>query len=77
MFTCTSCYVNTEIITASVIGTAIAATGFFGWDSLKTQTYCRFRECCDERYVNFDLDSKEVSVYIIFVCKVFINFCSF
>lgn len=57
MFICISC-VNTEIITASIIGTAIAASGFFGWNSLKTQTYCRFRECCDERYVNFDLESK-------------------
>ncbi|CAH2233923.1 torsin-1A [Pararge aegeria] len=54
-------YILSELITASIIGTAVAATGLFGWNSIKSQTYCRFRECCDEKYIHFDLDKLKES----------------
>lgn len=53
----TNCVLS-EFVIASLVGTAIAATGLFGWKTIKSHTYCRFKECCDEKYINFDLDSK-------------------
>ncbi|XP_052747522.1 torsin-1A [Bicyclus anynana] len=49
-------HVFSEIITVSLIGAAVATSGLFGWNSIKSQTYCRFKECCDEKYIHFDLD---------------------
>ncbi|XP_045760380.1 torsin-1A [Maniola jurtina] len=56
----TNCVLS-EFVIASLVGTAIAATGLFGWKTIKSHTYCRFKECCDEKYINFDLDKLKQS----------------
>ncbi|XP_072935094.1 torsin-1A-like [Epargyreus clarus] len=48
-------YSSCELITASLIGSAVVASGWFGWDSFKSNTVCRYMECCNERYVPYDL----------------------
>lgn len=48
----------TEFITMSFIGSAVLASGWYKWDILKDNTYCRYAECCNDRYIPYDVESK-------------------
>ncbi|OWR47382.1 torsin-1A [Danaus plexippus] len=53
--------VSSELVTSLIIGTT-AVSGFFGWDYIKSNTYCRYVECCNDNYVNFDIEKLEQSL---------------
>nr|XP_013101343.1 unnamed protein product [Stomoxys calcitrans] len=36
-----------------------AALGLYKYETLKDQTYCRFRECCNDRYIPADISQLE------------------
>lgn len=50
--------VITELITLSLIGSAVAAGGWYKWDTLKDYTVCKYMECCNDDHVPFDINSK-------------------
>lgn len=50
-------FVACEPITIGLLSTALAA-GWYKWDLVKENTVCRFTECCNAKYIPYDLDSK-------------------
>lgn len=46
-----------EIITTTLVAGTILG-GWFGWESIKSNTVCRYIECCNDRYVPYNLNSK-------------------
>lgn len=51
-------FTSSEFITASLVGSAVLAGGWFKWDFVKDHTVCHFTECCNEKYVPYDLSSE-------------------
>lgn len=44
--------------TFTIFGAAVLSSGFLGWNTIKSNTICRYMECCEEQHVPFDLKSK-------------------
>lgn len=60
---CTAC-VSSELITLSAgwfIGSAVLGGGWYKWDTVKENTYCRFAECCNADYVPYELTSEYIN----------------
>ncbi|CAG5041937.1 unnamed protein product [Parnassius apollo] len=55
-------YALSELITATIISSAVIAGSWFGWDTLKTNTVCRYIECCNPIYVPYDLNKLKVNL---------------
>ncbi|CAK1548230.1 unnamed protein product [Leptosia nina] len=58
--------VSSEPITL-IAGSTFLLGSWFGWDTIKTNTFCRFMECCDERHVPYDLNKLK----LLFSHKIF------
>ncbi|CAB3257121.1 unnamed protein product [Arctia plantaginis] len=54
--------VITELITLSIIGSAVAAGGWYKWDTLKDYTICKHMECCNDDHVPFDINKLKLSL---------------
>lgn len=50
--------INAELITLSLMGAAFMAGGWYKWDVIKDNSYCQLTECCNAKYVPYDLESK-------------------
>ncbi|XP_063890762.1 torsin-like protein [Helicoverpa armigera] len=50
-----------ELITLSILGSA-AVAGWFSWNTLKENTYCRYAECCTDQHVPFDINKLKLSL---------------
>lgn len=61
-------FTSSEFITASLVGSAVLAGGWFKWDFVKDHTVCHFTECCNEKYVPYDLSSEYSEKKIIVFC---------
>ncbi|CAF4783407.1 unnamed protein product [Pieris macdunnoughi] len=48
-------YVSTEPISI-IAGSSILIGSYFGWDAIKSNTICHFTECCDKKYVPYDIN---------------------
>lgn len=55
--------VEPELITLSIIGSAIAAAGgWYKWNTIKDHTLCKYIECCNDEHVPFDLNKLKLSL---------------
>ncbi|KAL0895946.1 hypothetical protein ABMA27_011951 [Loxostege sticticalis] len=54
-------FTSSEFIT-SLVGSAVLAGGWFKWDFVKDHTVCHFTECCNEKYVPYDLSKLKMSL---------------
>lgn len=59
------------ITIGAVLTTGVAS--YFGYDSIKDLTYCRFKECCNERSIPIELNSKFANMKIKLNGKAIIN----
>lgn len=51
-----------ELITMSLFGSAVLASSWYKWDLIKDNTYCRYMECCNDRYIPYDVDKIKQSL---------------
>ncbi|XP_035429946.2 torsin-like protein [Spodoptera frugiperda] len=51
-----------EFITMSLLGTAAIASGWYKWNTIKDNTYCRYVECCNDQHVPFDINKLKLSL---------------
>ncbi|XP_063831464.1 torsin-1A [Ostrinia nubilalis] len=59
---CTVSFVSCELFTVSLISSAVIAGGWFKYDLIKDHTICHFTECCNEKYVPYDLSKLQMSL---------------
>ncbi|KAI5642443.1 torsin domain-containing protein [Phthorimaea operculella] len=55
-------FIHGEFITISLATSAFMAGGWYKWNTIKENTYCRFAECCNSNYVPYDLDKLKLSL---------------
>lgn len=55
-----------------IAGSSVLVATWFGWDSIKSNTICRYMECCNERYIPYDLDSEYVFIVFRIVTYVYL-----
>lgn len=60
------------LVPFTIFGAAFLGSGFFVWDTIKSNTICRYMECCEEQHVPFDLKSR---LKILLVCNVAFHQC--
>lgn len=53
------------VATWFISGAVFTGGGWYSWDKIKHNTYCRFAECCTDEYVPYNLDSKHELWYNI------------
>ncbi|XP_048005395.1 torsin-1B isoform X1 [Leguminivora glycinivorella] len=51
-----------ELITMSLMGAAFITGGWYKWDTIKENSYCRFMECCNAKYVPYDIEKLKSSL---------------
>ncbi|XP_045507068.1 torsin-like protein [Colias croceus] len=48
-------YISTEPLSL-MLGGSVLMGSWLGWDIIKTNTICRYTECCNDQYVTYDLN---------------------
>ncbi|CAH0600707.1 unnamed protein product [Chrysodeixis includens] len=62
LITCLCQPAVSEIITMSLVGSALLSAGWYKWTTVKDNTYCRFAECCNDQHVPYNINKLKVSI---------------
>ncbi|KAL4709818.1 hypothetical protein ACJJTC_001272 [Scirpophaga incertulas] len=59
---CLTNYVMSSIALMTIVGSSILTGGYFKWNIISDNTICHFKECCNDRYVLYDLNKLQASL---------------